>query len=69
MLLRTSRRAQPGERSPWPVLVCQGGMAWGCSQVLRVRGEVLEAWFIFCLSSLSYLMWRPTGIGLNDRKY
>lgn len=63
----TCWRAQPGERSPWQVRVCQGGIAWGHSQFPRVRGEALEAWFISRLSLLSYLMWRLTGRGLNDR--
>lgn len=35
--------------------------------VPSVRGEAVEAWFIFCLVLLSFIMWRLTGIGLNDR--
>lgn len=39
MMLCTCRRAQPGERSPCQVRVCQGGLAWGHSQFPRGRGE------------------------------
>lgn len=37
------------------------------SQIPRVTGEALEVLFIFCLSLLSYLIFRLTGVGLNNR--
>lgn len=37
------------------------------SHVHRVTGEALEALFIFCLSLLSYLIFRLARVGLNNR--